>query len=120
MGTINNKLAACPNSPNCICSEFPEDEKHYSPPLTFVDNLEASKLKAKKIINNMGAKITKEESNYIAATFSVSIFKFVDDFELRFDEAAQQIHIRSASRVGYSDLGENKRRVTKFKHLWEE
>ena len=36
---------------------------------------------------------------------------FVDDVEFRIDEAARGIHVRSASRKGYWDLGVNRRRV---------
>jgi uncharacterized protein (DUF1499 family) len=36
---------------------------------------------------------------------------FVDDVEFRIDEAAGRIHVRSASRKGYWDLGVNRRRV---------
>ncbi|MCU7800664.1 MAG: DUF1499 domain-containing protein [gamma proteobacterium symbiont of Lucinoma myriamae] len=45
------------------------------------------------------------------------MFKFFDDFELRLDNTTHKLHIRSASRVGYSDFGVNKRRVKRFLKL---
>jgi len=39
------------------------------------------------------------------------VFRFVDDVEFHVDETAKLIHVRSASRVGHSDLGVNRRRV---------
>jgi len=42
------------------------------------------------------------------------VFKFVDDVELR-DAGKGVVHIRSASRVGYSDRGENKKRVERIR-----
>jgi uncharacterized protein (DUF1499 family) len=43
---------------------------------------------------------------------------FVDDVELYLDEPARTVHFRSASRIGYSDLGVNRRRMEEFTHLY--
>jgi uncharacterized protein (DUF1499 family) len=69
---------------------------------------------AKKIIQNMGGEIIKEDNNYLSATFTSSLFRFVDDFEIRQDNTTHKLQIRSSSRTGYSDFGVNKRRVKKF------
>ena len=39
------------------------------------------------------------------------VFGFVDDVEIRLDESTGKIHIRSASREGYGDLGANRKRI---------
>jgi uncharacterized protein (DUF1499 family) len=39
------------------------------------------------------------------------IFRFVDDLTLHLTPSNGIIHLRSASRTGYSDLGVNRRRV---------
>jgi uncharacterized protein (DUF1499 family) len=39
------------------------------------------------------------------------IFRFVDDVEFYIDERANLIHFRSASRLGYSDMGVNRKRM---------
>jgi uncharacterized protein (DUF1499 family) len=39
------------------------------------------------------------------------VFRFVDDVEIRFDDAAKLIHFRSASRLGRSDFGVNRARM---------
>jgi uncharacterized protein (DUF1499 family) len=36
---------------------------------------------------------------------------FVDDVEFYLDETSQVIHVRSASRLGQSDLGVNRQRI---------
>ena len=66
----------------------------------------------------MGGTINAELENYIASTFSSSIFGFVDDFEIRIDSIKKVIHIRSASRVGYGDVGVNRKRTELFKKLY--
>lgn len=117
------KLLSCPDKPNCINTEHPDDTSHYLPPLNFPDSAKEQVIPlAKTIIREMGGNIlqmnTKEnlqaENNYLAATFTSSLFKFVDDFELRQDNTSHKLHIRSASRTGYSDFGVNKRRVKQF------
>ncbi|MEZ5467356.1 MAG: DUF1499 domain-containing protein [Lysobacterales bacterium] len=49
---------------------------------------------------------------------SVVCSRFIDDIELRFDDAAGQIQVRSGSRVGYSDLGVNRKRVEALRKAW--
>jgi uncharacterized protein (DUF1499 family) len=39
------------------------------------------------------------------------LFRFVDDVELAVDPAEHVVHFRSASRVGRSDFGVNRRRM---------
>ena len=120
---VTGKLLSCPDKPNCINTEYPEDTSHYLPPLDFPDSAKDQAMPlAKSIIREMGGKISPEETkegitaenNYLAATFTSSLFRFVDDFELRQDNTSHTLHIRSASRTGYSDFGVNKRRVNKF------
>ena len=48
---------------------------------------------------------------YIQATARSSRFGFVDDLEFLYDPAAGLLHYRSASRVGHSDMGVNRRRL---------
>jgi uncharacterized protein (DUF1499 family) len=64
-----------------------------------------------EIITESGGVIATEQADYIAATFTSPLFGFVDDLEIRFDFDARLIHFRSASRVGYGDLGANRKRV---------
>ena len=72
--------------------------------------LKASLEQVKAAITSTGGIITREQPYYISATYTSSIFRFVDDVEIR-DSQDGLIHIRSASRVGYSDRGVNKKRV---------
>lgn len=67
----------------------------------------------------MSGNIQIEKENYITATFTSSIFRFVDDFEIRLDKKNNVIHLRSASRVGRSDFGINKKRIELFKQRYK-
>lgn len=66
----------------------------------------------------MEGNIETESDSYIAVTFTSSFFGFVDDLEIRIDQSHDAIHVRSASRVGYSDRGVNKKRVELLKELY--
>ena len=68
-----------------------------------------------RILSQMGGEVVVQQEHYVAATFSSPLFGFIDDFELRFDPATGQLHVRSASRVGYSDGGVNRKRVNQFR-----
>jgi uncharacterized protein (DUF1499 family) len=58
--------------------------------------------------------ITKKD-NYIHATFKSRIFRFVDDVEFYFDDKEKIVHFKSASRVGHSDLGVNRKRMEEIR-----
>jgi uncharacterized protein (DUF1499 family) len=62
-----------------------------------------------------GARVITETETYVHATFTSRVFRFVDDLEFYFVLDAPVIHVRSASRVGYSDLGVNRKRVEKIR-----
>jgi len=104
LGLVDGRLADCPSSPNCASSEndAPEQKK--------VKPLSGSLEKAKSAITALGGTITADSENYVSATFTSAIFRFVDDVELR-PGPEGTVHIRSASRVGYSDRGANKKRI---------
>ena len=68
----------------------------------------------------MGGSIKSESSNYLAATFTSRLFRFIDDVEIRIDPDLGQIHIRSASRTGHGDWGVNAKRVDLIKTLYLE
>lgn len=107
-GLVSGQLAPSGHKPNCAASENVESDKHHVAPLS------AEFWQAKDAVLVTGGTITAETESYLSATYMSKIFKFVDDVELR-DAGEGVIHIRSASRVGYSDRGENKKRVERIR-----
>lgn len=114
LGLNQGLLRACPESPNCVCSEAHSrhSEQHAISPIKISEKGWAE---MKKSITEQGGVIEQEDSDYLHATFTTPLFRFVDDVELRLDEASGLIHIRSASRVGRSDFGVNRKRVNQLK-----
>ncbi|MBU0484085.1 MAG: DUF1499 domain-containing protein [Proteobacteria bacterium] len=116
---VADALAKCPKKPNCVCSEDKDDAKHYIEPLIIPKEITVDLLPLlKEIIQEMEGKMQAETDRYLAATFKSSIFKFVDDLEIRIDSPRRVIHIRSAARVGYSDFGVNRKRTKLLKKFF--
>ena len=115
-GMVDGRLKHCPDKPNCVNSEFESDTAHYVEPLVYAQQDSAQVMgRLKGVIVNMGGKVEKEESTYLAASFTSSLFRFVDDLEIRVDTDQNTVHLRSASRVGYGDNGVNRKRVEQLK-----
>lgn len=55
--------------------------------------------------------VVAERENYLHIEFRSRLFRFVDDVEFYLEEEPGLIQFRSASRLGYSDLGVNRRRM---------
>lgn len=115
LGVVNGKLSEMPKTPNAVSSQTDMEEKRVEP-LDFVDDLYESKRRILGIVSNYkGAKIITNEEYYIHAVFKSDGLKFKDDVEFYFDDKNKVIHYRSASRVGYSDLGVNKKRYEEIR-----
>jgi len=111
LGVNNGKLAPCPSSPNCVSSQS-EDTLHKIEPLTFNTSAAEAMANLRKVIESQErTTIISESPNYIYAEFKSKIVGFVDDVEFYLDEAAKVIQVRSASRLGQSDLGVNRKRI---------
>ena len=114
VGLHDGKLRKCPSKPNCVCSEGGQGEKHFIAPLIFSNSNASVQKMAAEVILQMGGTIELESPAFLHATFQTPIFRFKDDFELRF--SGEEVQVRSASRVGYSDLGANRKRVLEFQN----
>jgi len=118
LGVINGKLAKMPNKPNAVSSQTEEKEMKVEA-LDFKGNLNDSKNQLIKVIENYGnVKIIKNETNYIYVVFTTGIMKYHDDVEFYFDESKKLIQFRSASRIGYSDMGLNRDRYNKLREIY--
>jgi uncharacterized protein (DUF1499 family) len=107
------KLPACLNSPNCVSSQAsPLDKQHYIAPFRISSTPAAAWLALKKAIKKQSrTTITHETDNSLHAAAVSLVFSFVDDIDIILDEKAGLIHIRSASRLGHSDFGVNRKRI---------
>ena len=120
LGVENGQLAQCPTAPNCVSSQA-KDKKHYIEPLLLTGTPSEVKNNILKILtDSQVSKIVVVENNYIRAEFTSKVFHFVDDVEFYFPDTKSEeikIHVRSASRVGYSDFGVNRKRIEQIRSL---
>lgn len=106
LGLKNGQLMACPESPNCV-SSYETDDIHA---ITSIQGDSTTLSKLVSYIDSLeGTEIVEQSADYVYATYESGLFGFVDDLELYFDGSV--IQVRSASRVGYGDLGANRKRV---------
>ncbi len=112
-------LSPCPGTPNCVCSAYPDTEEFISPIRYEGDAGEAINRMRKTIDGMTRTKIVTSTDRYIHAEFTSLIFRFVDDVEILVDPDDGVLHVRSASRVGRSDLGANRKRVEQIRSLFQ-
>lgn len=111
LGLRDGRLAPCPDSPNCV-SSYSTDATHGMAPIAFEGSTDQAMARLKDAIRTMPrAEIVEETGAYLRVEFTTAIMRFVDDAEFVIDADARRIHFRSASRIGYSDLGANRRRM---------
>ncbi len=115
-GIADGRLAPCPGTPNCVCSEFAADQAHFIAPFELPAESAATALaRLRAAIVEQGGTIRAQGADYLAATYTSPLFGFVDDLEIRVDLEAGLVHVRSASRVGHGDLGANRKRVEQLR-----
>jgi len=110
-GLVNGRLVEPGTKPNVVCSEADTQSERAIAPL------KGHIRDVTRAIEATGGTITARSDDYVSATYLSKIFKFVDDVEIRPDGEVCQI--RSASRVGYSDRGVNRKRVETIRRAIE-
>jgi len=111
LGVVEGRLAPCPESPNCVSTQA-QDAVHRMEPISCSGSAADALARIKAVIvSRPRTKIVTEKGNYLHVEFTSALFRFVDDVEFLIDEPNGRVHFRSASRVGYGDLGANRKRM---------
>jgi uncharacterized protein (DUF1499 family) len=118
LGVQDGKLKPPSSTPNSVTSQaalypdHPQQSYASIPPLTVHGDGESTLTLIKNIIETTaGAEIIESKADYLYAQFTTPIMKFVDDTEFWYEPTQDLIHVRSASRLGKSDLGTNRKRI---------
>lgn len=118
LGVTEGRLAPCPTSPNCVSSQA-EGESQRIAPLSFSgDGEEAFDRLIQVLRMREDVVIVEQTADYLRVELS-TIF-FVDDGEFLLDRERQRIEVRSASRLGYSDLGKNRCRIEEIRRAFDQ
>lgn len=112
LGYTNGKFKPTPKSPNAVSSTTAKDDKHYIEPLKFDGSADVAWKRLNEIVSGQkGATVVSTNAGYTYAEFKTPLMGYIDDVEFALDAGASVIHVRSASRLGESDLGLNRKRV---------
>lgn len=112
IGIKNGKVTQCGSTPNCVSSSGPKTR--YIEPLPYLGSQSLS-LILEFLKKHYKTKVIKENSTYLHVVISTDNFHFKDDLEFLLKPDKGVIEVRSASRVGYSDMGVNQMRLDKLK-----
>ncbi|MBD5769876.1 DUF1499 domain-containing protein [Marinomonas colpomeniae] len=119
LGVTDGLLKACPASPNCISTQAePSDTIHYIEPIVFTgESKDAQLLIESYMLAKEHGRLVTSSFGYVHFEVKSQLIGYIDDVEFYFPEADSVVHVRSASRVGYSDMGVNRNRVRQIQNL---
>ena len=114
LGVQNGQFKPLGSRPNGVSTQTKSNAKKVEP-IVFEGDLESQMARVEKIIAAMpGSSIKQKENDYLYAVFTTPLMRFRDDVEIYLDHNSKELHFRSASRVGYSDMGVNRKRYDAF------
>ena len=119
VGLVEGRLRSCPSSPNCVCSQD-GDATHTIAALRFSGDAPAAWKRLEQVLRGLPrTRVVSVDERYLHVEFTTAVLRFVDDVEFLLDGSDGVIHVRSASRVGYSDLGANRKRIEGIREIFE-
>ncbi len=111
LGLIDGRLGPCPSSPNCVASDA-ADADHQVEPLRYQGDPAGVWTALTSVLTDLPrTTIVTSDDQYLHAEVSSRLFGFVDDVEFHLRPGEGLIAVRSASRIGYSDMGVNAERI---------
>jgi uncharacterized protein (DUF1499 family) len=114
---IVKEIKTCPDSPNCV-STMVSSTKHRMDPWAYSGEKEALMKTVKdKVLSEHRVELKDSGVDYFHFVFTTPFMRFKDDVWMYFDDTNKKVHFKSASRLGYSDMGLNKKRMKRLKSL---
>lgn len=118
LGTSRGRLADCPGTPNCVSSQASDPTQRVEP-LSFDGTPHEAVGRVKAALATLPRTVVVAEGpGYVRAEATSLVFGFVDDVEFLADPEARVIQVRSASRLGKSDLGVNRQRLGRVREAF--
>lgn len=101
--------------PNWVSSQS-DGNSHSMSPISFSGSADDAKATILRIVNDMPrSTIVTDDGNYLHVEFRSLVMRFIDDTEFFIDGQNNVIHFRSAARLGYTDMGVNRRRMEQIR-----
>ncbi|MEZ7196639.1 DUF1499 domain-containing protein [Pseudodesulfovibrio karagichevae] len=117
LGPVDGRLMDCPDADNCVSSEAGNPDRRVAP-LAASGPVDEAMARLAEVVGSMeGGKVAEVRGNYLHAVFTSRLWRFRDDLECLYDRGTGRVEVRSASRVGYSDFGVNRKRVERLREM---
>lgn len=119
LGVSNGLLQPVSNKPNNVSTQSDDPEKKVATlpaKATLADTMQAL---VNTVTSYGNVEIKKQTEDYLYVVFTTQLMKYHDDAEFWIDTAANDVHFRSASRAGVSDMGLNRKRYEKLAELYQ-
>ncbi len=111
-------LGDCPDTPNCVGSESSRSAQMVERFSIEHSSGNTLQILATIIEAQAGATIVKQNETYLHAEYTTKLMRYIDDVEFLLSDNGQSLQVRSASRLGKSDLGANAERVEALRSLF--
>ena len=118
LGVKTGKLKGLSSTDNSVSSQanlypdHPQSKYSSIAPLPVRGDGPTTMTQVKGIVVSMrGTKLVTSEPDYLYAQYTTPLMKYVDDVEFWFNPNNNTIEVRSASRLGESDFGLNRKRI---------
>jgi len=116
---MSTRLNDCPASPNCVSSDATDSSHQIAPFVLKQPGTDAWKIITEVVQTMSRTNITVNTGTYLHVECRSAIFRFVDDLQLEWRADQGIVAVRSASRIGYTDFGVNRRRVERLRSVLE-
>lgn len=116
LGIRDGRLSPCPNRPNCVSSQSLDQKSQIAPLVVAGDPRQSFERFRSCLSLRPDTTIVAEQPDYLRVEFRTTFF--VDDGEFFLNAAERCIEVRSASRLGYSDLGKNRSRIEEIRRAF--
>lgn len=112
------ELPPCPASPNCVCSQA--KDSHRIAPFSIKGAPDQALRRLQALLQERSdTTVIAVDQDQIKVEFR-TLLGFVDDGLFLLDRESAVIHVRSAARLGYWDLGKNRRRMEDIRRQFEQ
>ena len=118
LGVRDGRLKPPSTTPNSVSSQaalyagHPRQAEAQIAPLHYQGDGAAAMARLKSLVEaTAGAQVVKSETDYLYATYTTPLMRYVDDVEFWLDPVGSVIQVRSASRIGHGDWGVNRARI---------
>ncbi len=114
-GLIDNRLAPCPDSPNCVSSDATDEAHRVEPYRLKAPAQDAWHGLQNVVAAEQGVRLVEANDSYLHVEVRSAIMRFVDDTEFQLRASEGIIAVRSAARTGYNDTGVNRKRIERIR-----